>query len=215
MGICESITPKGGQTPELNQPSIIITKKPKNIIQSDEKSNDTMNYQNISLSFNSDTNIKKPDDNNSNDEKEKSTNYTNLQKINPELKNNSSKLIDINQNKSLISSNSKEGLSQNGSQKLDNSNILNTISGNYSDMLNSEKLPMNGSVGSNNLSNPNGSLRFDDNLQYGSNMFNRNNNINVSIHDSRFSKSALLYIPQNDNGPMINISGMIASFKDN
>ena len=216
MGICNSYKKKG-QTQKINQPSTTQTRKPQDNTPNEEveeKSNDTMDYQKIPLyqSFNSNTNIKKPDIN-SNDEKEKSTDYTNLQQMNQELINNTSKKLNINQNQSYISSNSQEGLSQNGSQAFNNNNY-NLIqssqhSKNYYNKSDQYKYPMDTSIGGNNNIKQSGQYRFNNNIQKGSNIFIKNSNnskINVSIHESHVSKSAFLNVPNQDNDPMISIS---------
>ena len=121
MGICESPLEKSNQLTENIQPPIIKTKKPVTPIETDEKSDDTMNYQKIGLneSFNSETNIKKREEN-SMDEKEKSTNDTYQPQINQDLN-----LMGTNQNKSYASNDIQQGISQNLSQGLNNSNNFN------------------------------------------------------------------------------------------
>ena len=198
MGICESPLEKNNNLTENIQPNIIQTKKPITPIEPDEKSNDTMNYQKIGLneSFNSETNIKKRDEN-SMDEKEKSTNDTYQPKINQELKNKDLSLMGPNQNKSYTSNNIQQGL-------------LNQNSGMYSNRLNNDKNQMNTSLEMSNNVNKSGQLRCGNNFQ-GSNMLNNSNKLHVSLHESHVSQSAFLNIPNQDHDPINAINSVTES----
>ena len=215
MGICESPLEKNNNLTENIQPNIIQTKKPITPIEPDEKSNDTMNYQKIGLneSFNSETNIKKRDEN-SMDEKEKSTNDTYQPQINQELKNKDLSLMGPNQNKSYTSNNIQKGLSPNLSQGLNNSNnfsiVLNQNSGMYSNRLNNDKNQMNTSLEMSNNVNKSGQLGYNNNFQ-GSNMLNNSNKLHVSLHESHVSQSAFLNIPNQDHDPINAINSVTES----
>ena len=204
MGICESPLGKSNQLTENMKPKIIQTKRPITPMETDEKSDDTMKYQKIGLneSYNSETNIKKRDEN-SMDEKEKSTNDTIQPQINQEIKNKDLNLTASNQNKSYVSNNIQQGSSQNLSQRNNNSNnfnhLLNTNSGIYSKNLNNGKNQMNTSLEMSNNFNKSGKLGYNKNLQAGSNILNNNSKINVSLHESHMSGSAFLNIPKQDN----------------
>ena len=200
MGICESPLGKSNQLTENMKPKIIQTKKPITPMETDEKSDDTMKYQKIGLneSYNSETNKKR--DENSMDEKEKSTNDTIQRQINQEIKNKDLNLMASNQNKSYVSNNIQQGLSQNLSQRNNNFNhLLNTNSGIYSKNLNNEKNQMNTSLEMSNNFNKSGKFGYNKNLQVGSNILNNNSKINVSLHESHISGSAFLNIPKQDN----------------
>ena len=210
MGICESPLEKNNNLTENIQPNIIQTKKPITPIEPDEKSNDTMNYQKIGLneSFNSETNIKKRDEN-SMDEKEKSTNDTYQPQINQDLN-----LMGTNQNKSYVSNNIQQGTSQNLSQGLNNSNnfsiVLNQNSGMYSNRLNNDKNQMNTSLTMSNNFNKSGQFGYNNNFQ-GSNMLNNTNKLHVSLHESHVSQSAFLNIPNQDHDPINAINSVTES----
>ena len=210
MGICESPLGKSNQLTENIQPPIIKTKKPVTPIETDEKSDDTMNYQKIGLneSFNSETNIKKREEN-SMDEKEKSTNDTFQPQINQDLN-----LMGTNQNKSYVSNNIQQGISQNLSQGLNNSNKfsleLNQNSGMYSNGLNNDKNQMNTSLTMSNNFNKSGQFRYNNNFQ-GSNMLNNSNKLHVSLHESHVSQSAFLNIPNQDHDPINAINSVTES----
>ena len=210
MGICESPLEKSNQLTENIQPPIIKTKKPVTPIETDEKSDDTMNYQKIGLneSFNSETNIKKREEN-SMDEKEKSTNDTYQPQINQDLN-----LMGTNQNKSYVSNNIQQGTSQNLSQGLNNSNnfslVLNQNSGMYSNGLNNDKNQMNTSLTMSNNFNKSGQFRYNNNFQ-GSNMLNNTNKLHVSLHESHVSQSAFLNIPNQDHDPINAINSVTES----
>ena len=210
MGICESPLEKSNQLTENIQPPIIKTKKPVTPIETDEKSDDTMNYQKIGLneSFNSETNIKKREEN-SMDEKEKSTNDTYQPQINQDLN-----LMGTNQNKSYASNDIQQGISQNLSQGLNNSNKfsleLNKNSGMYSNRLNNDKNQMNTSLTMSNNFNKSGQFRYNNNFQ-GSNMLNNTNKLHVSLHESHVSQSAFLNIPNQDHDPINAINSVTES----
>ena len=210
MGICESPLEKSNQLTENIQPPIIKTKKPVTPIETDEKSDDTMNYQKIGLneSFNSETNIKKREEN-SMDEKEKSTNDTYQPQINQDLN-----LMGTNQNKSYVSNNIQQGTSQNLSQGLNNSNnfslVLNQNSGMYSNGLNNDKNQMNTSLEMSNNFNKSGQFGKNNNFQ-GSNMLNNTNKLHVSLHESHVSQSAFLNIPNQDHDPINAINSVTES----
>jgi len=210
MGICESPLEKSNQLTENIQPPIIKTKKPVTPIETDEKSDDTMNYQKIGLneSFNSETNIKKREEN-SMDEKEKSTNDTYQPQINQDLN-----LMGTNQNKSYVSNNIQQGTSQNLSQGLNNSNnfslVLNQNSGMYSNRLNNDKNQMNTSLAMSNNFNKSGQFGYNNNFQ-GSNMLNNTNKLHVSLHESHVSQSAFLNIPNQDHDPINAINSVTES----
>jgi len=214
MGICESPLEKSNQLTENVKPKIIQTKKPITPVENDEKSDDTMKYQKIGLneSYNSQTNIKKREEN-SMDEKEKSTNDTIQPQINQEIKNKDLNLMVSNHNKSYVSNNIQQGLSQNLSQRNNNSNnfnhLLNTNSGIYSKNLNNEKNQMNTSLEMSNNFNKSGQLGYNNkNFQTGSNILNNNSKINVSLHESHISGSAFLNIPKQDNDPISAINSV-------
>ena len=214
MGICESPLEKSNQLTENVKPKIIQTKKPITPVENDEKSDDTMKYQKIGLneSYNSQTNIKKREEN-SMDEKEKSTNDTIQPQINQEIKNKDLNLMVSNHNKSCVSNNIQQGLSQNLSQRNNNSNnfnhLLNTNSGIYSKNLNNEKNQMNTSLEMSNNFNKSGKLGYNNkNFQTGSNILNNNSKINVSLHESHISGSAFLNIPKQDNDPISAINSV-------
>ena len=214
MGICESPLEKSNQLTENVKPKIIQTKKPITPVENDEKSDDTMKYQKIGLneSYNIETNIKKREEN-SMDEKEKSTNDTIQPQINQEIKNKDLNLMVSNHNKSYVSNNIQQGLSQNLSQRNNNSNnfnhLLNTNSGIYSKNLNNEKNQMNNSLEMSNNFNKSGQLGYNNkNLHTGSNILNNNSKINVSLHESHISGSAFLNIPKQDNDPISAINSV-------
>ena len=210
MGICESPLEKSNQLTENIQPPIIKTKNPVTPIETDEKSDDTMNYQKIGLneSFNSETNIKKREEN-SMDEKEKSTNDTYQPQINQDLN-----LMGTNQNKSYVPNNIQQGISQNLSQGLNNSNNfsleLNKNSGMYSNRLNNDKNQMNNSLTMSNNFNKSGQFGYNNNFQ-GSNMLNNTNKLHVSLHESHVSQSAFLNIPNQDHDPINAINSVTES----
>ena len=209
MGACESLFSKE----KNNNPQKIINKienleinKPVQINKKDEKSEDTMEYLKISVNRSYDSNAynayKKKLEEKSIEEKEKSTNDTNQQQIKQDFAN----LLDSNKlniNEKNVPKNNNEEFLPNGSATLNN--LINQNNGNNMNILNTGSQRMNASLGmnNNNTNNINGSNSlFNDN--YG-------DKINVSLHESRFSNSAFLNIPKQDQCPISNINNLSIS----
>ena len=209
MGACESLFSKE----KNNKPQKIINKiekleinKPVQINKKDEKSEDTMEYLKISVNRSYDSNAynayKKKLEEKSIEEKEKSTNDTNQQQIKQDFAN----LLDSNKlniNEKNVPKNNNEEFLPNGSATLNN--LINQNNGNNMNILNTGSQRMNASLGmnNNNTNNLNGSNSlFNDN--YG-------DKINVSLHESRFSNSAFLNIPKQDQCPISNINNLSIS----
>ena len=136
------------------------------------------------------------------EEKEKSKNDTNQQQIKQDFVN----LLDSNKLKKKeknVPKNNNEEFLPNGSATLNN--LINQNNGNNMNILNTGSQRMNTSLGmnNNNTNNLNGSNSlFNDN--YG-------DKINVSLHESRFSNSAFLNIPKQDQCPISNINNLSIS----
>ena len=209
MGACESLFSKE----KNNKPQKIMNKienleinKPVQINKNDEKSEDTMEYLKISVNRSYDSNAynayKKKLEEKSIEEKEKSTNDTNQQQIKKDFAN----LLDSNKlniNEKNVPKNNNEEFLPNGSATLNN--LINQNNGNNMNILNTGSQRMNTSLGmnNNNTNNLNGSNSlFNDN--YG-------DKINVSLHESRFSNSAFLNIPKQDQCPISNINNLSIS----
>ena len=209
MGACESLFSKE----KNNKPQKIMNKienleinKPVQINKKDEKSEDTMEYLKISVNRSYDSNAynayKKKLEEKSIEEKEKSTNDTNQQQIKQDFAN----LLDSNKlniNEKNVPKNNNEEFLPNGSATLNN--LINKNNGNNMNILNTGSQRMNASLGmnNNNTNNINGSNSlFNDN--YG-------DKINVSLHESRFSNSAFLNIPKQDQCPISNINNLSIS----
>ena len=209
MGACESLFSKE----KNNKPQKIMNKienleinKLVQINKKDEKSEDTMEYLKISVNRSYDSNAynayKKKLEEKSIEEKEKSTNDTNQQQIKQDFAN----LLDSNKlniNEKNVPKNNNEEFLPNGSATLNN--LINKNNGNNMNILNTGSQRMNASLGmnNNNTNNLNGSNSlFNDN--YG-------DKINVSLHESRFSNSAFLNIPKQDQCPISNINSLSVS----
>ena len=209
MGACESLFSKE----KNNNPQKIINKienleinKPVQINKKDEKSEDTMEYLKISVNRSYDSNAynayKKKLEEKSIEEKEKSTNDTNQKQIKQDFAN----LLDSNKlniNEKNVPKNNNDEFLPNGSATLNN--LINQNNGNNMNILNTGSQRMNASLGmnNNNTNNVNGSNSlFNDN--YG-------DKINVSLHESRFSNSAFLNIPKQDQCPISNINNLSIS----
>ena len=209
MGACESLFSKE----KNNKPQKIINKienveinKPVQINKKDEKSEDTMEYLKISVNRSYDSNAynayKKKLEEKSIEEKEKSTNDTNQKQIKQDFAN----LLDSNKlniNEKNVPKNNNEEFLPNRSATLNN--LINQNNGNNMNILNTGSQRMNASLGmnNNNTNNINGSNSlFNDN--YG-------DKINVSLHESRFSNSAFLNIPKQDQCPISNINNLSIS----
>ena len=209
MGACESLFSKE----KNNKPQKIMNKienleinKPVQINKKDEKSEDTMEYLKISVNRSYDSNAynayKKKLEEKSIEEKEKSTNDTNQQQIKQDFAN----LLDSNKlniNEKNVPKNNNEEFLPNGSATLNN--LINQNNGNNMNILNTGSQRMNASLGMNN-NNTN-------NLNGSNSLFNDNNGdkINVSLHESRFSNSAFLNIPKQDQCPISNINNLSIS----
>ena len=209
MGACESLFSKEkNNKPQkiINKIENVETNKPVQINKKDEKSEDTMEYLKISVNRSYDSNAynayKKKLEEKSIEEKEKSTNDTNQQQIKQDFAN----LLDSNKlniNEKNVPKNNNEEFLPNGSATLNN--LINKNNGNNMNILNTDSQRMNASLGmnNNNTNNLNGSNSlFNDN--YG-------DKINVSLHESRFSNSAFLNIPKQDQCPISNINNLSIS----
>ena len=209
MGACESLFSKEkNNKPQkiINKIENVETNKPVQINKKDEKSEDTMEYLKISVNRSYDSNAynayKKKLEEKSIEEKEKSTNDTNQQQIKQDFVN----LLDSNKlniNEKNVPKNNNEEFLPNGSATLNN--LINQNNGNNMNILNTGSQRMNASLGmnNNNTNNINGSNSlFNDN--YG-------DKINVSLHESRFSNSAFLNIPKQDQCPISNINNLSIS----
>jgi len=209
MGACESLFSKEkNNKPQkiINKIENVETNKPVQINKKDEKSEDTMEYLKISVNRSYDSNAynayKKKLEEKSIEEKEKSTNDTNQQQIKKDFAN----LLDSNKlniNEKNVPKNNNEEFLPNGSATLNN--LINQNNGNNMNILNTGSQRMNASLGmnNNNTNNINGSNSlFNDN--YG-------DKINVSLHESRFSNSAFLNIPKQDQCPISNINNLSIS----
>ena len=209
MGACESLFSKEkNNKPQkiINKIENVETNKPVQINKKDEKSEDTMEYLKISVNRSYDSNAynayKKKLEEKSIEEKEKSTNDTNQKQIKQDFAN----LLDSNKlniNEKNVPKNNNEEFLPNGSATLNN--LINQNNGNNMNILNTGSQRMNASLGmnNNNTNNINGSNSlFNDN--YG-------DKINVSLHESRFSNSAFLNIPKQDQCPISNINNLSIS----
>ena len=209
MGACESLFSKEkNNKPQkiINKIENVETNKPVQINKKDEKSEDTMEYLKISVNRSYDSNAynayKKKLEEKSIEEKEKSTNDTNQKQIKQDFAN----LLDSNKlniNEKNVPKNNNEEFLPNGSATLNN--LINQNNGNNMNILNTGSQRMNASLGmnNNNTNNLNGSNSlFNDN--YG-------DKINVSLHESRFSNSAFLNIPKQDQCPISNINNLSIS----
>ena len=209
MGACESLFSKEkNNKPQkiINKIENVETNKNEQINKKDEKSEDTMEYLKISVNRSYDSNAynayKKKLEEKSIEEKEKSTNDTNQQQIKQDFAN----LLDSNKlniNEKNVPKNNNEEFLPNGSATLNN--LINKNNGNNMNILNTGSQRMNASLGmnNNNTNNLNGSNSlFNDN--YG-------DKINVSLHESRFSNSAFLNIPKQDQCPISNINNLSIS----
>ena len=210
MGACESLFSKE----KNNNPQKIINKienleinKPVQINKKDEKSEDTMEYLKISVNRSYDSNAynayKKKLEEKSIEEKEKSTNDTNQQQIKKDFAN----LLDSNKlniNEKNVPKNNNEEFLPNGSATLNN--LINQNNGNNMNILNTGSQRMNASLGMNNNNNTN-------NLNGSNSLVNDNygDKINVSLHESRFSNSAFLNLPKQDQCPISNINNLSIS----
>ena len=198
MGSCESLfLGKKENKPEkiINKPEKIQKKKQGKVDKKDEKSEDTMNYQKISINGSYDSNVyeKKLEDK-SIEEKEKSTNDTNQLQIKQDFKN----LLDSN----------KLNLNDNNNNSSFNNEELNQNSGNYN-ILNTDSKRMNASLGmGNNYNNIGYNNMNGSNSLYSGNYGDK---INVSLHESRFSNSVFLNIPKQDQCPISNINSLSVS----
>ena len=216
MGFCESISGKKNvkliNNPNRDLNINIKTKKHDKKIESDDdkKSNDTMDYKNISMnaSFNSEIR-KKKQDNISTDEKEKTTNDTNNLQEKKELR----KYIgssDINPVENLDYKSEDSSFKQEEItpkiNPLMNSDYINKI--NQSKHDNTKISKQRNSQISNSfgmMTNSNRSMKYGYNNQLNQISISsrqNNNKINVSIHGSHISQSAYLNIPKPDNQPL-------------
>ena len=208
MGFCESLfgDKKPKQNSNLNQPIYVEQKKPNKTKNDDEKSNDTMKYQKcFDESFDSGIN-KKNNEDISIEEKENSTNNTYINKEKGQL-NKSNQLNDSNQLNISKKQNfdnfscQKDFSSNQTSTPLDNNNIINNINQNRFNISCTPKQKnnqMNISVKNYNLNSSSYMSNFIN--KENSISFNPNNSniINVSLHESRFGKSAYMNIPKQD-----------------
>ena len=198
MGSCESLFSKNktnNPPKQMEKTEKIQNKKQEKVNKKDEKSEDTMNYQKISINGSYDSNVyeKKLEDK-SIEEKEKSTNDTNQLQIKQDFKN----LLDSN----------KLNLNDNNNNSSFNNEELNQNSGNYN-ILNTDSQRMNASLGmSNNYNN----IGYN-NMNGSNNLYSGNygDKINVSLHESRFSNSVFLNIPKQDQCPISNINSLSVS----
>ena len=198
MGSCESLFSKNktnNPPKQMEKTEKIQNKKQEKVNKKDEKSEDTMNYQKISINGSYDSNVyeKKLEDK-SIEEKEKSTNDTNQLQIKQDFKN----LLDSN----------KLNLNDNNNNSSFNNEELNQNRGNYN-ILNTDSKRMNASLGmSNNYNNIGYNNMNGSNSLYSGNYGDK---INVSLHESRFSNSVFLNIPKQDQCPISNINSLSVS----
>ena len=198
MGICESLFRKKllNQTPieEPVKPAESI--KPVNDIESDKKSNDTMNYTNIPIdqSYNCIESSEKTNDNSS---KEKKVIISDKNKPREIIQKNDKEIIYLNpigeRDKNYNTNLHFQQESTTKMNPLFNNNCINQINQNKSFYFNNPK-PTDSQISSYlGTNNNNGIYLNNSNIK-----MSNNEKINVSIHGSHITRSAYMNIPKQD-----------------
>ena len=198
MGICKSLFRKQliNQTPieEPVKPAESINQV--NDIESDKKSNDTMNYTNIPIdqSYNCIVGAKKTNDNSS---KEKKVIISDKNKPREIIQKNDKEIIYLNpigeRDKNYNTNLHFQQESTTKMNPLFNNNCINQINQNKSFYFNNPK-PTDSQISSYLGTNNNNGIYLNNNNIKMSN----NEKINVSIHGSHITRSAYMNIPKQD-----------------